>query len=184
MTSPYHFYFVFLPRIASNCKKVRFGEVVVPKQIPVPRCFQQIGEIDNLTVSWDKVFWLCCVQVSRCWWRRSNHVPYCLLAPVSNNLQEWFSSPTGRLNLGFILRENLLLCSSDLPLGFSQLILWDIRAVDCFVFNSLEKNPRRVRRDYKGNLSSLACSRRTDKWHEIRTNESIDRWTKQTKETP
>jgi hypothetical protein len=30
-TSPYPFYFVFVPRIASNRKKVRFGEVVVPK---------------------------------------------------------------------------------------------------------------------------------------------------------
>jgi hypothetical protein len=38
MTSSYHFYFVFLPRIASNWKKVRFGEVVVPKQIFVRRC--------------------------------------------------------------------------------------------------------------------------------------------------
>jgi hypothetical protein len=26
-------------------------------------------------------------------------------------------SPTGSINLGFILREDLLLCSSDLPLG-------------------------------------------------------------------
>jgi hypothetical protein len=31
-------------------------------------CLQQIGEIDNLTVSWGKVVWLCCVQVPRwCW---------------------------------------------------------------------------------------------------------------------
>ena len=28
-------------------------------------CFQQAPEIDNLTVSWGKVSWLCCVQVSR-----------------------------------------------------------------------------------------------------------------------
>ena len=28
-------------------------------------CFQQASEIDNLTVSWGKVFWLCCVQVPR-----------------------------------------------------------------------------------------------------------------------
>jgi hypothetical protein len=86
-------------------------------------CFQQTGEIDNLTVSWDKVFWLCCVQVPHCCWRRSNHAPDYFLAPVSNNLQEWFLSPTCRLNLGFILRENLLLCSSYLPLGVSQLVL-------------------------------------------------------------
>jgi hypothetical protein len=29
-------------------------------------CFQQTSEIDNLTASWGKVFWLCCVQVPRC----------------------------------------------------------------------------------------------------------------------
>ena len=29
-------------------------------------CFQQTGEIDNLTERWGKVFWLCCVQVPRC----------------------------------------------------------------------------------------------------------------------
>jgi hypothetical protein len=29
-------------------------------------CFRQTSEIDNLTVSWGKVFWLCCVQVPRC----------------------------------------------------------------------------------------------------------------------
>jgi hypothetical protein len=34
-------------------------------------CFQQTSEIDNLTASWGKVFWLCCVQVSRCCWHRS-----------------------------------------------------------------------------------------------------------------
>jgi hypothetical protein len=38
MTSPYHFYFIFVPRIVSNWKKVRFGEVVVPKQIFACRC--------------------------------------------------------------------------------------------------------------------------------------------------
>jgi hypothetical protein len=31
-------------------------------------CLQQTGEIDNLTVSWGKVVWLCCVQVPRCCW--------------------------------------------------------------------------------------------------------------------
>jgi hypothetical protein len=36
--------------------------------------------------------------------------------PASINLQKWFISPTGRLNLGFIQRENLPLCSSYLPL--------------------------------------------------------------------
>ena len=50
-----------------------------------------------------------------------------LLTPVvrpakvsQQHLQKWFLSPTGRLNLGFLLRENLLLCSSYLPLGVPQ----------------------------------------------------------------
>jgi hypothetical protein len=32
-TFPYHFYFVFVPRRTSNLRKVRFGEVIVLKQI-------------------------------------------------------------------------------------------------------------------------------------------------------
>jgi hypothetical protein len=37
--------------------------------------------------------------------------------PASINLQKWFLSPTGRLNLGFTIEENLPLFSSHLPLG-------------------------------------------------------------------
>jgi hypothetical protein len=29
-------------------------------------CLQQIGEIDNLIVSWEQSSWLCCVQVPHC----------------------------------------------------------------------------------------------------------------------
>jgi hypothetical protein len=29
-------------------------------------CFQQTSEIDNLTTSWGKLSWLCCVQVPCC----------------------------------------------------------------------------------------------------------------------
>jgi hypothetical protein len=35
MTSPYHFYFVVVPREASNLSEVRFGDVAVLKQISV-----------------------------------------------------------------------------------------------------------------------------------------------------
>ena len=38
------------------------------------------------------------------------------------NLQKCFLPPTGRFNLGFILRENLLMCSLYLPFGVSQRI--------------------------------------------------------------
>jgi hypothetical protein len=37
---------------------------------------------------------------------------------ASINLRKLVFSPTGSINLGFILREDLLLCSSYLPLGF------------------------------------------------------------------
>jgi hypothetical protein len=37
--------------------------------------------------------------------------------PASINRQKWFLSPTGLLNLGFIIEGNLPLCSSHLPLG-------------------------------------------------------------------
>jgi hypothetical protein len=37
--------------------------------------------------------------------------------PASINLRKLVLSPTGSIILGFILREDLLLCSSYLPLG-------------------------------------------------------------------
>jgi hypothetical protein len=52
-------------------------------------------------------------------------VPY--QKSASSNLQKWFLSPTGQLKFGFILRENLLMCLSYLPLGVSQRVLWDIK---------------------------------------------------------
>jgi hypothetical protein len=58
---------------------------------------------------------------------------------ASNNLRKWFLSPTGRLNLGFILRKNLLLCSSYLPLGVSQLVLWDIKTYHFVIFSLCSK---------------------------------------------
>jgi hypothetical protein len=35
MTAPYHFYFVVVPREASNLSEVRFGDIAVLKQISV-----------------------------------------------------------------------------------------------------------------------------------------------------
>jgi hypothetical protein len=37
--------------------------------------------------------------------------------PASINLQKLILSPTGSINLGIILREDLLMCSSYLPVG-------------------------------------------------------------------
>jgi hypothetical protein len=38
ITAPYHFYFVFVLREASNLSEVRFGDVAVLKQISVLHC--------------------------------------------------------------------------------------------------------------------------------------------------
>jgi hypothetical protein len=40
-----------------------------------------------------------------------------VIKPASINLWKLVLSPIGSINLGFILREDLLLCSSYLPLG-------------------------------------------------------------------
>jgi hypothetical protein len=87
-------------------------------------CLQQTGEIDNLTISWGKV--LNCV-VCRFYvaagakLRPGRGAIYKLSGAVAKlasiNLQKLVFFPTGLINLGFILREDLLLCSSYLPLG-------------------------------------------------------------------
>src|SRR4051812_9111346 len=66
-------------------------------------CFQQTSEIDNLTVRWGKVLSLCCAGFQ-----------------VASNTFDSFPSSYWFDNLGFILREDLMLCSSYLPLGVSQ----------------------------------------------------------------
>jgi hypothetical protein len=87
-------------------------------------CLQQIGEIDNLTVSWDKVLGcvVCRFHVAAgAKLRPERGAIYKLSGAVAKlasiNLRKLVLSPTGSINLSFILRENLLLCSSYLPLG-------------------------------------------------------------------
>jgi hypothetical protein len=87
-------------------------------------CLQQTSEIDNLTVSWGKV--LGCVVcrfhvATSAKLRPRRGAIYKLSGAVAKlasiNLRKFVLSPTGLINLGFILREDLLLCSSYLPLG-------------------------------------------------------------------
>jgi hypothetical protein len=87
-------------------------------------CLQQTSEIDNLTASWGKVLWLCCVQILRCCWCQSyaqigaiNKLSGAVAKPASINLQKWFLSPTGLIKPWFHAKGNLSLCSSYLPLG-------------------------------------------------------------------
>jgi hypothetical protein len=54
-------------------------------------CYQQTSEIDNLTASWGKVFWLCCVQVPRFCWRQS-HAPDLLWRRCQSQLATTFES--------------------------------------------------------------------------------------------
>jgi hypothetical protein len=87
-------------------------------------CLQQTGEIDNLNISSGKV--LGCVVcrfhvVAGAKLRPGRGAIYKLSGAVAKragiNLRKWVLSPTSSINLGFILREDLLLCSSYLPLG-------------------------------------------------------------------
>jgi hypothetical protein len=86
-------------------------------------CLQQTGEIDNLIVSWEKSSWLCCVQIPCCCWCKGKTWTRCLIncPELSWSYQaspsEVWLFPTGSINLGFLLREDLLLCSSYFPLG-------------------------------------------------------------------
>jgi hypothetical protein len=47
-------------------------------------------------------------------------LPGAVAKPTSINLRKLVLSPIGSINLGFILREDLLLFSSYLPLGVSN----------------------------------------------------------------
>ena len=74
---------------------------------------QQAGEIDNLTVSLGQstLVVLCRFHVGA---GIPGVAPHYTPSPTTFT---WPSSPTGSINLGFLLRENLLLYASHLPLG-------------------------------------------------------------------
>jgi hypothetical protein len=57
-------------------------------------CLHQIGEIDNLIVSWEQSSWLCCVQVSRCYWWKATRRQAVYLAPLSRVSRSWQASPS------------------------------------------------------------------------------------------
>jgi hypothetical protein len=87
-------------------------------------CLQQTDEIDNLTVSWDKVLHcvVCRFHVAAgaklCPGRGTIYKLSGAVAKLASiNLRKLVLSPTGSINLAFILREDLLLCSSYLPIG-------------------------------------------------------------------
>jgi hypothetical protein len=85
---------------------------------------QQTGEIHNLIISWGKVLGcvVCRFHVAAgaklCPRRGAIYKLSGAVAKLASiNLRKLVLSPTGSINFGFILREDLLLCSSYLPLG-------------------------------------------------------------------
>jgi hypothetical protein len=81
--------------------------------------FIQTGEIDNLTVSWDKLHGcvVCRFHVAAgaelLPGQGTIHTLSRAVAKLASiNLRKLVLSPTGSINLGLILREDLLLCSS------------------------------------------------------------------------
>jgi hypothetical protein len=86
-------------------------------------CLQQTDEIDNLTVSWGKVlgYVVCRFHIAAGAKLSPGRGAICKLSGAiaklaSINLRKLVLSSIGSINLGFILREELLLCSSYLPL--------------------------------------------------------------------
>jgi hypothetical protein len=88
-------------------------------------CLQQTGEIDNLTVSWGKVLGcvMCRFHVSAAAKLRPRRgAIYKLSGAVAKlasiNLRKLVLSPTGSINLGFILRETCCYAHHTFLLGF------------------------------------------------------------------
>src|SRR4051812_14734467 len=94
---------IFIIDTSSNVTIYFLQTTITFHTIQLILCFQQTGEIENLTVRWGKVLSLCCAGFQ-----------------VASNTFESFPSSYWFDNIGFFLREYLLLCSSYLPLGVSQ----------------------------------------------------------------
>jgi hypothetical protein len=81
-------------------------------------CLQQIGEIDNVIVSWGKVLGcvVCRFHVAASEKPHADEFPGAIVRSVAelaaSTFGSLFLSPTGSITLVSELRENLLLCSS------------------------------------------------------------------------
>ena len=98
---------------------------IIFHSIRLTLCFQQAGEIDNLTVKLGQSTWivLCRFHVGT---GIPGVAPHYTPSPTTFNVlldSYWFD------NLGFLLRENLLLHSSYLPLGVPN---WRLTYKHCF----------------------------------------------------
>ena len=90
-----------------------FLQTIIIHTIHLILCYSKPVRLTTSLFRWGKVLWLCCAGS--------------MLAPESLVLRRTtshrhqpstcFLAPPGSINLGFFLRENLLLCASYLPLG-------------------------------------------------------------------
>ena len=90
-----------------------FLQTIIIHTIHLILCYSKPVRLTTSLFRWGKVLWLCCAGST--------------LAPESLVLRRTtlrrhqpstcFLAPTGSINLGFILRENLPLYASHLPLG-------------------------------------------------------------------
>jgi hypothetical protein len=120
---PFFYIVITIYHLPFTCSIYILANYYLYHSICLILCLQQIGEIDNLTVSWGKVLGcvVCRFHVAAgAKLRPRQGAIYKLYGAVAKlasiNLRKLVLSPTGSINLGFILREDLLLCSSYLPL--------------------------------------------------------------------
>ena len=89
-------------------------------------CYSKPVRLTTSLFRWGKVVWLCCAG--------STLAPESLVLRRTTSRRHQpstcFLAPPGSINLGFFLRENLLLCSSYLPLGVAQRTC-EIHAIKC-----------------------------------------------------
>src|SRR5215203_1220057 len=90
-----------------------FLQTIIIHTIHLILCYSKPVRLTTSLFRWGKVLWLCCAG--------STLAPESLVLRRTTSRRHQpstcFLAPPGSINLGFFLRENLLLCASYLPLG-------------------------------------------------------------------
>jgi len=105
---------ILLHRIQSTAILVLlFSANIIIHTIHLILCYSKPVRLTTSLFRWGKVLWLCCAG--------STLAPESLVLRRTTSRRHQpstcFLAPPGSINLGFFLRENLLLCASYLPLG-------------------------------------------------------------------
>ena len=90
-----------------------FLQTIISHTIHLILCYSKPVRLTTSLFRWGKVLWLCCAG--------STLAPESLVLRRTTSRRHQpstcFLAPTGSINLGFILRQNLPLYASHLPLG-------------------------------------------------------------------